>query len=365
LINKLVLENLKHRPIRTLLGILAIGVEVTMILTLVGLSRGMVEDSAARARGIGADVLVRPPGTSVISLSTAPISDKLVPFLRQQPHVTDAVGTMVYPLGGVTTLTGLDLNEFDRLSGGFDFLSGGPFVEGRNEVLVDEFYARQNNLRVNSTVELLNQDWRVAGIIGAGKLARVVVPLHQLQELTGNTGKLSQIFLRVDEPENVPGVVANLRGTLENYPIYSMEEFTSLISVDNIPGLRAFIAVVIGIGVVVGFLIVFMSTYTAVLERTREIGILKALGATPGFVVNLIFRETVIVALLGTALGILFTFGTRWLIMTIAPATLVQIIVPDWWPIATFISLAGAALGAVYPGLRAARQDPIEALAYD
>ena len=60
MINKLVLENLKHRPVRTMLSISAIAIEVTMILTLVGLSRGMLDESARRARGVGADIWIRP-----------------------------------------------------------------------------------------------------------------------------------------------------------------------------------------------------------------------------------------------------------------------------------------------------------------
>ena len=59
---KLVLENLKHKPMRSLLSILLIGVPVTLILCLVGLSHGFLEDSQRRTRGIGADVIVRPPG---------------------------------------------------------------------------------------------------------------------------------------------------------------------------------------------------------------------------------------------------------------------------------------------------------------
>jgi len=123
--------------------------------------------------------------------------------------------------------------------------------------------------------------------------------------------------------------------------------------------------VIISLGIVVGFLVVFLSLYTAVLERTREIGILKALGASPGYVLNILFRETVLLALAGTLLGILMTYGTRWVIMSWAPASLTQVIVPDWWGIAGLIALGGALLGATYQGWRAARQDPIEALAYE
>jgi hypothetical protein len=107
-LNKLVFENLRQRPVRTCLSVLAIGVEVTMILTLVGISYGTLDEAARRARGVGADILVRPPASSIISLSSSPMPDKLVPFLMKQPHVTLATGTMGQPLGGFDVLTGID-----------------------------------------------------------------------------------------------------------------------------------------------------------------------------------------------------------------------------------------------------------------
>jgi putative ABC transport system permease protein len=147
--------------------------------------------------------------------------------------------------------------------------------------------------------------------------------------------------------------------------MYSIEELASLYSVNSVPGLSAFIGVIIGLSIVVGFLVVFLSMYTAVLERTREVGILKALGASPGYVLNMIFRETFLLAVAGSVAGILLTYGSRWAIMTLVPASLTQKIVPNWWPIAAAISVAGARLGSTWPGLRAARQDAIEALAYE
>jgi ABC-type antimicrobial peptide transport system permease subunit len=75
---KLILENLRHRPLRTLLSVLLIAIPVTLILTLVGLSQGMLEDSARRTRGVGADILIKPPNTSVMSFSAANIPQNLV-----------------------------------------------------------------------------------------------------------------------------------------------------------------------------------------------------------------------------------------------------------------------------------------------
>jgi putative ABC transport system permease protein len=364
LTNKLVIENLKFRPLRSALSIVAIGLEVTLMLTIVGLSQGMLAESQERARGVGADIFVRPPGTSVISLSSAPLPEKMVQFLERKPHVTMAVGAMNHPVGGINTVTGIDLEAFRRMNGGFRYLKGGP-PRRPDDLLVDRYYANQNKLEIGSPVKLMNRTWRVSGIFEQGKLARLVVPLKVLQDLTSNPGKLSQIFVKVDSPSDVGPVIADLKATLPNYQIYSIEEFVSMMSVQNVGGLSAFIGVIIGLSVVIGFLVVFLSMYTAVLERTREIGILKALGASPGFVLGMLLRETFLLAMAGSALGIGFSYVTRWLIMTLVPSSLSQHIVPGWWPIATGIALAGALLGSAYPGWRAARQDPIEALSYE
>jgi len=162
MLNKLVFENLRQRPVRTCLSVLAIGVEVTMILTLVGISYGTLDETARRARGVGADIVVRPPASSIISLSSSPMSEKLVPFLMKQPHVTFATGTMGQPLGGFDVLTGIDLAQFNRLSGGFRFVRGGPF-KNDDDVIVDEYYAREKKLDIGSTITLANHAWRVSG----------------------------------------------------------------------------------------------------------------------------------------------------------------------------------------------------------
>ncbi|RPI08004.1 MAG: ABC transporter permease [Acidobacteriales bacterium] len=364
MINRLVIANLKHRPVRTLLSVLAIGVEVTMMLTLVGLSEGMLEDSARRARGVGADIIIRAPETSLISLSSASMPQKLMAFFAEQPHVALVAGTVVQPAGGINTITGIDLPEFNGISGGFKYLSGGPFRRP-DDIIVDDFYATQNKLKVGSTVNLMNRDWHVSGIVEPGKLARLVIPRNTLQNLAGATGKLSQIYLKLDSPANTNQVIAALKEKLPDYKMYSIEELTSLYSVSNVPGLSAFIGVIIGLSIVVGFLVVFLSMYTAVLERTREVGILKALGASPGYVLDIIFRETLLLAVAGSVIGILMTYGSRWAIMTLVPSSLTQKIVPGWWPIAGAISVVGALLGSMYPAWKAARQDAIEALSYE
>jgi putative ABC transport system permease protein len=183
--------------------------------------------------------------------------------------------------------------------------------------------------------------------------------------LTGNPGRLSQIYLKVDDPARAQFIVDQLRNTMPGYFIYTMEEFTSLLTINSVGLLRDFIGVVIGIALVVGFIVVTMAMYTAVLERTREIGILKALGASSGYILNLFLRETLLIAIFGSILGIVMTDGAKWLMTHVGPASLTQETAYSWWPIATGVSVVGASLGAILPAWKAVKQDVIQALAHE
>ena len=181
-----------------------------------------------------------------------------------------------------------------------------------------------------------------------------------------NPARVSQILVKVDNPALTAQVVKQLNDKLKgDLRAISMSDLQSQFSVSNIPQLRAFIGVITGIAVVVGFLVVFLSMYTAVVERTREIGILKALGAKPLTILDILVREAIVLALAGCVIGILLSVLSKGVITGIMPASLRVVTVPDWWPLAAAIAVGGALLGALYPGLKAARQDAIEALAYE
>ena len=369
MINKLVFENLKHRWVRTLLAALVVGVQVMSILTLIGLSRGLLKESADRAQGSGADIFLFPDTQGSFSFSSGQVNEAFIPFLLKQPHVVDAVGVLSASLPGelLTHLNGVDFPAFAKLNGGFQYLQGGP-PTGPNDLVVDSAYARQNHLHVGQTVKLLNHNWRLAGVIEGGVLGRLIVPLTTLQQLTGNyqPARVSEILVKLDNPALTDREVATLNNLLKgNLRAISTADFVATFSITKLPALGAFIGVITALAVIVGFLVVFLSMYTAVVERTREIGILKALGAKPATILNILVREAVLLAIAGCVLGIAFSLLVKAILTEFMPATLAVVNAPDWYPISAGIALVGALLGAIYPGLKAARQDAIEALAYE
>lgn len=366
MIFKLVWENVRFRPVRTLLSILLIAVPVTLILMLVGMTRGFIEGSEKRSEGVGADILFRPKDTTLMSsFNGAPLPEAFVSQLAKEPHVVATAGVVNQLIGGsFDTITGIDQASFTHLSGPFVFLEGHA-LQNPDDILLDRYYADQRKVHAGQKIRVLNRDWNIVGIVEPGKLAHLFVQMQKLQELIASTGKVSQVYLKLDDAKNTPTVMDQLKAKYEGYPVYSMKDLQSYYSVDNIPLLKGFTNAVLGIGVLIGFAVVSLSMYMAVLQRTREIGILKSLGASKVFVMGIILAEALALGAGGTIAGIGLSFGTRWIMNVVMPASLPQAIVPSWWPIAGLIAVGGALLGALYPGMLAVRQDPIEALAYE
>ena len=137
--------------------------------------------------------------------------------------------------------------------------------------------------------------------------------MSTLQDLIGSEGKASVFYVKLDDPANADAVVQEVKSVqgLENYSVRSMREYLSMMTVTSYPGLSTFINVVIGISVVIGFIVIFQAMYTAVMERTREIGILKSIGASKLYIVNVILRETVLLAVGGIVVGVLVSLAAR------------------------------------------------------
>src|SRR5690348_15794271 len=111
--NRMVFANLVHRPLRSAISVVAIAIEVTLILLIVGLSIGMMTDSAQRQKGVGGDIMVSPPGSSfIMGLSSSPMPMKIADLLRKVDHVTGVapVALQSNTSGTLEVINGIDLD---------------------------------------------------------------------------------------------------------------------------------------------------------------------------------------------------------------------------------------------------------------
>jgi putative ABC transport system permease protein len=367
--NKLILGNLIHRPLRSVISALAVAIEVIMILSIAAVMLGMLNASRSQQSGIGMDMLTHPGATAaLLNTSSANASVKVAGILQKLPHVQVASPVNIKLTVGtsVENIYGIDYDSFNALAP-FAFTSGGPFT-GPYDVIIDDFQASTGpHFHVGSKLKILNREFTVSGIFLHGKGARKFIPLDTMDEIDGNPGKASVFYLKTENaPKYQEDVRKEILGTdgMQDYSVQTLEELLSTLTPDHMPGFKIALNVVIGIAVIIGFLVIFQSMYTAVMERTREIGILKSMGAARFSIISVVLRETGLLAVVGIALGVGATYLLRTVLHSKWP-TLSFAVTRDWVLYAVGIAFAGAMCGALYPALKAARKDPIDALSYE
>src|SRR5271166_305929 len=213
--NKLVLGNLLYRPLRTLISVVAVAIEVVMILSIVAIMVGQVTNASRQTGGIGADMIVRPPNASFISsVGGAPVPAKIAEVLRTLPHIAVAAPAITdfNMTGGVETIWGIDFESYNALRP-FVFVAGGPFT-GPNDVIVDDLYARSGPGRtVGATVQVMNHPFGISGIVEHGKGGRIFLPIRTLGALVSNAGNASAFYIKSDDLGNQELIRQEIKAT--------------------------------------------------------------------------------------------------------------------------------------------------------
>jgi putative ABC transport system permease protein len=366
MMGELIRRNLLHRPLRSSIGILAVGVEVALVVLIVGLTSGLLTETAKRIEGIGADIMLQPRSASIlINMTNSPMPVKIKDRLAELKYVRAATPVFLQftATGSVDTIWGIDREGFRDVSSGLVFLQGHD-LEEPDDILVDDWAAKAKHLKVDDTFNLLNHNWHVAGIVEHGKGARLFVPLTTLQDLVGAHDKASIFLVKCTRPEHTEDVMEEMRHMLPGYTVRPLKEFLSLMTSTNIPGLQTFINAMIALAVSIGLLVIFLTMYTTVIERTRDIGVLKSLGAGKPFIIRALLSESAALCALGILAGIGISYAVRAGFLAAFP-TLSILITPGWILRAGAIAMTGALVGAIYPAWLASRRDAVEALSYD
>ena len=363
---EIIFANLIHRPVRTAVSILAVSIEVALILVIVGLVTGINVETGERTQGVGADIMLQAPGSSIfLGLNSAVMPVAIGDRLAEVEGVSFVapVVTQFNSQGGFDIVYGIEEESFSAVGGDFTFIEGRIF-ESAEEIVIDDLYAEAKDIGVGDEISLLNHPFQVSGIVDHGKGARLFMDISAAQAMMGAPDRASLFFIKLDNPDETYAIADELEALLPTYPARPMRDMVSLMTNTSVPALDAFLTVVMSVSVSIGVLVIFLSMYTTISERTREIGILRSLGASKGFVVRMILTETLWLCVVGILIGIGLSFVIA-IAVPIRYATLTIVILPNWILRAIGLALVSGILGATYPSFRAASQDPVEALAYE
>lgn len=366
--NSLVFSNMLHRPARTAVSVIGIGIGILLIVFTVGLANGSLRDRAKREANVGAEIMVRASGSIGMSGSEAL---RLPVTLVSQIEKVDGVAVAVAI--GQNTISVSDANTGTRLIDGVEFDSyaaiaglqivrGRKFADGADEVICDTAWADQNKLIIGAQLPMYERNFTLVGIFEPGAGARTKIPLSTLQKQLGSEGKASAILVKIKPGFDQDAVAEAIHASFPDNQVILTRDLEELY-MSGFPALNVFLNVVIGVAGAISALIILLTMYTTVTERTRQIGVLKSLGMSNTSIAWTIVQEALLISLFGIVFGLVATFLLsvalgKWTTLTvqIEPSVVISIFI---------VGLISAVVGALYPGLRAARLDPVDALGYE
>jgi putative ABC transport system permease protein len=361
--------NVMHRKTRTLVSVLAVAMEVAMVMVLVGMANGTLGEIADRLQNVGADVLFQPPDASfLLGATSAVMPVKYIDLMKQVPgvvEVTPVLNWLVSRIRGETravNLWAVDYPSFAAISGGLDIVQG-RVLEQPNDLVMDTVLANATGMRVGDPLPMLNREFRIAGICRSGAGGRLYARIQDIQEAIGTPDKASFFLVKGTSSREAEALARALEQRFKGHKITPIAQVSKTMQ-DNAVGLKQFKEALTGMAVAISFLVVLLAMYTTIIERTREIGILRAIGASQNTVVRLVVTESFLICLAGVVLGMALAVGLRWFLPSLFPTVAVTL-TREWAAIASFLGLAGGLLGSIYPAVRAARLDPVQALNFE
>ncbi|MCX7753551.1 MAG: ABC transporter permease, partial [Blastocatellia bacterium] len=349
--DNLVVSLLLHHPKRTLASILGVAVAMLLAMMTHGLVRGILKERGRREANVGVEILVRERGTAGLTPSGAALTlpETLAATIAEIPgiHGFTLVGQYLQPTGrglDLRLVEGVTYPEYARLTG--LHLVEGRGLKGGDEAIIDVVRARSRRAKVGDTIEIFDRPFRIVGIYAPPLGPRIKIPLETMQRALGAPGRGSAFLVKCARPEDQERIAAELQRRLPNHQVLLTRDLPRLYA-DGNPLIKGFLTAMLLVAAIVSALLVTLTMYTTVLEQTRQIGILKSLGASKAFIAALVEKQALAISGLGIFLAIALTFLLKAFVDGL---TSLRVEMELRWMLAMIaVGLGSGAVGALYP----------------
>jgi ABC-type antimicrobial peptide transport system permease subunit len=366
-IGGMAVQSLWQRSTRTALTLGGIALTVGAILALEGIVQGMTS-SMLDMFNSDAEIMIRQAGISDTGYSA--IDERSGAKISAYPEV-EAISGLIFTAvilpgsSGFFVIQGYAPNSFGVQR--FNVVEGRK-IEGNREVMIGRMISDSMKKKIGESIELGNSRFKVVGIYESSvswEEMGGVITLRDAQNFIGKPRKVSMYAVKLKDSRTAVETVSKINSQLTDVHATLTGEFT-----EEMPDMQNSTAMVNGIS----FMAIFMgglglmnTMLMAVLERTREIGVLRSMGWRRRSVLGMIVKESLLLGALGGIAGIILGVGLG-LLLTLEP-TMGSMLNPAYtWPMfmrAILVAVLLGGIGGIYPAFRASQQPPVEALRYE
>jgi putative ABC transport system permease protein len=359
--DNLVLSNLFYRKTRTFTTAAGVALGVVLVVLTVGLVHGFLHEQGRRNSAVTAEIIFRDASGGILSVSpTLAIPQRTLEQIRTIEGVREVVGVGQYQKSG-RVIDGIDFDAYTKVS---DMrVVEGRAIQSGDEVMLDPVAQRDRKVKIGDSIDLLDRQFQVVGIYEPESLGRIKIPLSTLQNYQQRPNLYSLLLIKVSDPARQAEIAQNIKAQFPDNSEIRLTRDLPILYARGTPAMQTFLRVVIALSIIISSLVILLAMYTTVTERTRQIGILKSLGASKIWIAGEIEKEAFFISLIGVLAGFALALLGRYFINRLSTVTIELEAI--WFFYTLVLGIVSGLLGALYPALRAANQDPVKALSYE